>query len=340
MIDLNTSKAHRYSNRAILRVMLNNINHQPSNKHAFSNKRDSANLLEIRTRYINESSYDLSIITSNGLVIDLPPDNTWNNRLVVAITIQWGEDCEINKAAIRAQMPGVSEDIVNSLMNSIRNDPHEYGTQELDLFHVIELDSFESQPQGIWIEDLNVQLVDKQYAHRATFFTREAFYRSMPDLDEGDELIYGTGIGIRYFTSDPNITEPLYMFFGNDAITIKPTYMVNMATGIYINLAGNAEFAASSIKRKSLYISPEDYENYGIYKSARDIIELLKRERGINKERLEKLLKTYERYHPKDEIHRRHVRDIYLTDDVTLGDVFDLISELGKVEQVFSRAFK
>lgn len=342
MIELNRSKAGRFSIKPTLRETLNNPNLQPSNKEAFIFSRDSDNLLECRIRYINESGQDLTIINSNGFSIDLPGDNTWKNRLVVSYTLQWGMHCDINAKALRVHLPNAEESDITEIINHIRTNPLEYGTNELDFFYVIDLEGIENDPYGIWIEDINVQVVSKQYAARTTFFTRDAFFNLDTELVKHSELIYSTGVSLNYFTNDINLTESLFVPLGNDSLEIKPIYYPGMQTGLYINLVGNAKFSASRNNRRGLYIAPEDYNLYGVYDSPRAYLEYLKSAKYTPKDRLHKLLNSYERFHDhfgdrKED--RLSLKDVTLFGDFTIGDFSEMIGELSKLEGLLSKVF-
>lgn len=341
MIELNTSKAGRHSLKPTLIETLNNKNLYPSNKEAFRNVNDSKNLLETRIRYINESSHKLSIINSNGFTIDIPGDNTWKNRLVIVVTLQWGQNCIVNASALKTHIPNVTEEQIIEILNNIKNNPFDYNTQELDFYYTVDLENIETDPYGIWIEDLNVQVIHNEFASRTTFFTRDAFYNINEKLVDNSELIYGTGVSLIYFTADSNIKESLFICLGNDSLEIKPIYYPGMKDGVYVNLIGDVRFSASKNNRKSLYIAPEDYILYGIYESPREFLERNKK-RQSDKSQIDDMNKTFMRFHSEygDDIKERlSVRETVLIGNMTIGDCFDMISELSKAENLLSKVF-
>lgn len=318
---------------------LYNINQHPGNKNVFNAIYNSNNLVETRIRYINESTQNISIIQGNGFTLDVPKGNTVRNRVMICVTIQWGSDCDINIGALKKHLPSATEQTLNDILNSIKSDPLEYGSREITFYYPVDLYGLDNTPDGIWIEDLSIQIISTKWSEQAIHHPKNSHGFTL-ESEEDESFTPGSIIGINYYTDLPNITEPLYMLFGNDALLLKPVYVLGFKPGVHIQLNGNADFAARVDGRKSLYISPKNYRLYGIYNSAREVMDLLKSEKGHSKEHIERMLACFNKYHKTEDERRMSIKDIYIAGDVTIGDVLEVVNELGKAEAVISKIFK
>ncbi len=331
------TKAECYNIKPTLVETSYNINQQPCNKHVFNQSRNSFNIVESRMRFINESSHCISIIQGSGITIDLPPANVPRNQLLIYVTLQWGSDCKLNLGAIRRHVPYITDTELTELLHNVKQDVMDHKTHELTVCYKLPLEGFKHSPNGIWVEDLNVQVVPTHYVEEIVHHPKDS-----PRLDIEDDEFFTAGsiIGINYYTDNPNVTEPLYLLFGNDALYLHPTYELGFKPGVHIQLNGKATFAAGINNSNKLYIAPANYRKYGIYNSAREIIEIIKRDKGVDREQLERMVNCFNEHHPKPDPVKTTIKDIYITENITVGDVIDFVQEIGKIDAVITRLFK
>ncbi len=343
MIELNTSKAQHYKKQFELFETFSNPNLNPYNKDAFRCYTNNSKLLETRIRYINESRHDISVIDASGFTIDIPAENGIRERLLICVTLQWGKDCVVNLKALQAHMKGADQKTIDSILSQITTRPIEYGTRELTFYYSVDLSDIESDPYGIWIENINTQIVSTPNAHKTTFFTKDAFYNYMDTLYATSELIYTTNLNMSYFTNERGEIPSVFIPVGNDAIEVKPVYHPSMRKGIYINLSGDARFVADKMNKNFLYLAPEDFREYGIYDSYRDFLDSVMGAKTGDRKHLERLLKTFKRYHrtlgDEDEDYL-NLKEVKLFGSLTIGDFFELITEVNKLDSLLDKMFK
>lgn len=343
MIEINRSKAKHFKDQFVLSTVLENVNQHPSNKDVFGRYGDSSGTLEVRTRYINESKHDISIILANGATWDIPATNTTSNRLVVCLTVQWGDMCQFNLKALQSQMPDLTPTMELDIVNAITNQALEHKTKVLTFYYYVDISNIDRDPYGIWIEAVNSQVVCRTRAHTTTFFTRDAFYNPIEDVDDMAEIIYTTAMSFTYFNPSSDLGEPVFIPVGNDAVEVKQIYHPGMRKGLYINLTGEASFVASKTNKRFLYIAPEDFLDYGIYNSYREFIEIVGSAKTGDRKHMERLLKTFKRYHrslgDEDEDYLK-IKEIRILGDLTIGGFTELLNEAGKLDALLSKLFK
>lgn len=337
MINKPLAKARVHSDFPSLLEDLYDPNMHPSNKDAFNYYYNSKNLVETRIRYINESNFDISLIGPNGFTMDIPKANCFRNRLIIAVTWEWGMDCEINYGALYKHIPFATEELINKIHNSIKvkhyNNP---SPKELSFFYKIDLNGIEDDRHGIFVEELNLQVVDTKYAAEITKYEKD-FIRVETHEDEID---VGALSKIIYFTNDPNCKDPLFMLFGNELVLLEPTFIPNCKIGVKIALNGSARFMVDHTHSKQRFIEPKDYMLNGIYESASELINSLRKNKELSKDRIDKIISLLEKYAPKEETTNDSFKEFVIFGNLKIKHIIDFFAELGKIELVLSKIFK
>lgn len=343
MIVFNYSKAKHYKQPFKLNELFDNPDLHPYNKDAFKSYTNNSKLVETRIRYINESRHDISIINGNGFTINIPADNGIRNRLIVCVTVQWGKDCDINLKALQSHMSDLEPDTIDKILSQVKTRQMEHGAEEVSFYYSVDLTDIRADPYGIWVEVINVQVVATNYADTCTFFTREALYRVLETLHDPENCFYATNLAFSYFTNDPSIVNPVFIPVGNDAIEVKPIQHPGYKTGLYINLDGGATFVADKTNRKSLAIMPEQFKEYGIYDSYREFLESVTGTKTGDRKHLERMLKTFKRYHRTlgdEDDDYLSIKEVRIVGSLTIGDFFELVTEVNKLDSLLEKVFR
>lgn len=344
MVNLNRSRAKRFLENAQIENPFNQSylqygQNNPNQSFIFGSER-----VDRIISYYNESFHDISIIDGTGMTLDLPASRTAGSRLVVCITYKWGHEVQFNPAAMLKHSPIPDEEYVRDLTHRVKhldtNKP-----RELDLYYVIDLSTIDKDPYGIWIEALNVQIVATKFSKTTTLFTQSCFFNKNEELYDMEQIVWATTTTLAYFVNDPNYTEIAYVPMGFDLLEVIPVYRPDVPQGLHINLRGKTGFAASKSNKRAIYIPPEDFHKYGIYRTAREWDTAFKASlKGLTKEEIKARMDVYKEVHEinddSDRPKAANVRDIFIFGDYTVGSIIDFISELSKLDGFLEKIFK
>lgn len=343
MVDLNRSKAGLLTAEPVFECPHNMDFLDRWQTSPFQNAFRGCGIVEKKVRYINQSAHDISVIDGTGLVINIPSTNKFDNRLVVCVNFTWGRDTHLDIAATWKHWPGMTQQLMNSIGNNIRNEKTT-SPLELDLYYVIPLDDFERDQYGLWLEALNVQIVHTESVKKTTFFTRDCFFSKNDELYAQENIVWTTTTAIAYFVQDEDITESVYMPFGGDLLEVKPVYMPEMKQGIHLNLRGNVTFAARTDNAKTLFIHEKDFKKYGIYSSFREWRDTVKDStKGLSKEEAAERLKCFEKFHGhlhNDEMEPLVMKDVVLFGNFTVGSLIEFLTELAKADSLLEKIIR
>ncbi len=343
MVKINRSRAGHIEDDPVLECPLDTSYMDRWQTSVFQNIFFGQGLVDKRVRYLNQSTHEISIIDGTGIVLDLPGTNRIENRLVICINFTWGGDVELNIGAIIKHWPNLTQEYLEQLVGSVKNK----GTNtpcELDFYFIVDLDHIDTDPYGLWIEALNVQVVSTDRAKKTTFFPRDCFFSKNDELYRQEDIIWTTTTTVAYFVDDERITESVFMPFGSDLLEVKPVFMPDMPVGIHINLRGNVTFAARRDNAKAIVIKPGDFKKYGIYSSLREWREAVKEStKGMSKEDAQRRMDCFDMFHRHlydEELEPLAVRDIILFRDISVGTVVDFLAEVAKADALLEKIFR
>lgn len=185
---------------------------------------------------LNTSPIPLSVMYSDGMVVNIPQDNqSFKQEATVIVRYEISGGATIPWANVSKNLPEQDIAFIQRVKERFDREANNgsYAPCTVEFYYIVDISDLDYRPNGIYIKPADVQLVSTRHLDVAVPYRRQAQI-GIADFNDDEGVSQAATCMAAYVVHDPNDRETLFMVSTTGLVVLDPVCTQELPEGVHL----------------------------------------------------------------------------------------------------------